>query len=222
MLVGLFLAQRLIRSPDHISIYDPPLISSHLLPVLPFHLAVVTPHQHQTPNSHIINITIGSRRGRRPKHGGPCREAGHEGWCRCGERHQRPSSSRHSGGRQPIEIYPFESHYLVYHPGTLTYPLTAKPPGPGFHGAQVVITAPSHTCLARPVHARLAIWKLLSADGSIQATIVIVFCQLLHYPLRLINQPRVIAEVIGGIILGPSVMMRIPGFQQGASSTWSS
>ncbi|KAK0743370.1 Sodium/hydrogen exchanger family-domain-containing protein [Schizothecium vesticola] len=48
----------------------------------------------------------------------------------------------------------------------------------------------------------------------IQATIVIVFCQLLHYPLRLINQPRVIAEVIGGIILGPSVMMRIPGFQQ--------
>jgi Kef-type K+ transport system membrane component KefB len=27
------------------------------------------------------------------------------------------------------------------------------------------------------------------------------------------RQPRVIAEVIGGIILGPSVMMRIPGFQ---------
>jgi Kef-type K+ transport system membrane component KefB len=29
----------------------------------------------------------------------------------------------------------------------------------------------------------------------------------------LLRQPRVIAEVIGGIILGPSVMMRIPGFQ---------
>jgi Kef-type K+ transport system membrane component KefB len=27
------------------------------------------------------------------------------------------------------------------------------------------------------------------------------------------RQPRVIAEVIGGIILGPSVMMRIPGFK---------
>lgn len=27
------------------------------------------------------------------------------------------------------------------------------------------------------------------------------------------RQPRVIAEVIGGIILGPSVMMRIPGFE---------
>ncbi|SPQ26912.1 02a7fa6b-2846-4090-bf72-5a56b6b81711 [Thermothielavioides terrestris] len=32
-------------------------------------------------------------------------------------------------------------------------------------------------------------------------------------PLRLLNQPRVIAEVIGGILLGPSVMMRIPGFK---------
>jgi hypothetical protein len=31
----------------------------------------------------------------------------------------------------------------------------------------------------------------------------------------------VIAEVIGGIILGPSVMMRIPGFKAYASSsTW--
>ncbi|KAK4444653.1 putative K(+)/H(+) antiporter [Podospora aff. communis PSN243] len=47
----------------------------------------------------------------------------------------------------------------------------------------------------------------------IQASIVIVFCQMLHYPLRLVHQPRVIAEVIGGIILGPSVMMRIPNFQ---------
>ncbi|EGO53970.1 hypothetical protein NEUTE1DRAFT_148441 [Neurospora tetrasperma FGSC 2508] len=44
----------------------------------------------------------------------------------------------------------------------------------------------------------------------IQAGIVIIFCQLLAYPLRWINQPKVIAEVIGGILLGPSVMMRIP------------
>lgn len=35
----------------------------------------------------------------------------------------------------------------------------------------------------------------------------------LHWPLSKLRQPRVIAEVIGGIILGPSVMMRIPGFQ---------
>lgn len=46
----------------------------------------------------------------------------------------------------------------------------------------------------------------------IQAGIIIVFCRLLHYPLSRFRQPRVIAEVIGGILLGPSVMGRIPGF----------
>ncbi|KAK6438223.1 hypothetical protein LTR95_005584, partial [Oleoguttula sp. CCFEE 5521] len=46
----------------------------------------------------------------------------------------------------------------------------------------------------------------------IQAGIIILFCRLLHSPLSLIRQPRVIAEVIGGILLGPSVMGRIPGF----------
>ena len=39
-----------------------------------------------------------------------------------------------------------------------------------------------------------------------------MFCRLLHWPLSRIRQPRVIAEVIGGILLGPSVMGRIPGF----------
>lgn len=48
----------------------------------------------------------------------------------------------------------------------------------------------------------------------VQATIIIVFCRILHLPLSYLNQPRVIAEVIGGILLGPSVMMRIPNFQQ--------
>lgn len=47
----------------------------------------------------------------------------------------------------------------------------------------------------------------------IQAGIIIIFCRLLHWPLSKLRQPRVIAEVLGGIILGPSVMMRIPGFQ---------
>ncbi|KAL1842240.1 hypothetical protein VTJ49DRAFT_5718 [Mycothermus thermophilus] len=32
-------------------------------------------------------------------------------------------------------------------------------------------------------------------------------------PLKLLRQPRVIAEVLGGILLGPTVMMRIPGFK---------
>ncbi|KAJ0424626.1 Sodium/hydrogen exchanger family-domain-containing protein [Aspergillus carlsbadensis] len=48
----------------------------------------------------------------------------------------------------------------------------------------------------------------------IQAFIIIVLCRLLHWPLSKIRQPRVIAEVIGGIILGPSIMGRIPGFTE--------
>ncbi|KAI1472241.1 Sodium/hydrogen exchanger family-domain-containing protein [Daldinia caldariorum] len=47
----------------------------------------------------------------------------------------------------------------------------------------------------------------------IQAGIIIILCRLLHYPLSYCGQPRVIAEVIGGIILGPSVLARIPGFK---------
>ncbi|KAF2771038.1 hypothetical protein EJ03DRAFT_325837 [Teratosphaeria nubilosa] len=46
----------------------------------------------------------------------------------------------------------------------------------------------------------------------IQAGIIIIFCRLLHYPLSLLRQPRVIAEVVGGILLGPSVMGHVPGF----------
>ncbi|KAG5972927.1 hypothetical protein E4U58_005943 [Claviceps cyperi] len=47
----------------------------------------------------------------------------------------------------------------------------------------------------------------------IQAGLIIIVCHLLHWPLSKIRQPRVIAEVVGGIILGPSVLGRIPGFQ---------
>jgi Kef-type K+ transport system membrane component KefB len=50
-------------------------------------------------------------------------------------------------------------------------------------------------------------------ESIVKAGIIIISCRLLHYPLSLLGQPRVIAEVIGGIILGPSVLMRIPGFQ---------
>jgi Kef-type K+ transport system membrane component KefB len=39
-----------------------------------------------------------------------------------------------------------------------------------------------------------------------------VFCRALHLVLRRIKQPRVIAEVIAGIILGPSVFGHIPNF----------
>ncbi|KAF9908840.1 K(+)/H(+) antiporter [Linnemannia zychae] len=46
----------------------------------------------------------------------------------------------------------------------------------------------------------------------IQAVIIIGLCYFLHLGLRRLKQPRVISEVIAGIILGPSVMGRIPGF----------
>ena len=48
--------------------------------------------------------------------------------------------------------------------------------------------------------------------GVLQAGIIIIFCRILHFPLSKIRQPRVIAEVIGGILLGPSVLGRVPGF----------
>jgi len=46
----------------------------------------------------------------------------------------------------------------------------------------------------------------------IQVGIIICFTQLLALLFSKIRQPRVIAEVIGGVLLGPSVMGRIPNF----------
>ncbi|TFY72973.1 hypothetical protein EVG20_g50 [Dentipellis fragilis] len=46
----------------------------------------------------------------------------------------------------------------------------------------------------------------------IQSVIIIAMSQFLALFLGRIRQPRVIAEVIGGVLLGPSVMGRIPGF----------
>ncbi|PSK34089.1 hypothetical protein B9Z65_8415 [Elsinoe australis] len=46
----------------------------------------------------------------------------------------------------------------------------------------------------------------------IQASIILILCRLLQWPLSKLRQPKVIAEVIGGIVLGPSIMGRIPGF----------
>lgn len=53
-----------------------------------------------------------------------------------------------------------------------------------------------------------------SNDACPQASLIVIVCHALHWPLSKIRQPRVIAEVVGGIILGPSVMGRVPGFQQ--------
>ncbi|KAH9886448.1 Sodium/hydrogen exchanger family-domain-containing protein [Cubamyces lactineus] len=48
----------------------------------------------------------------------------------------------------------------------------------------------------------------------IQLGVIIFTTQVLSLILRKLRQPRVIAEVIGGILLGPTVFGRIPGFTQ--------
>ncbi|PPQ94816.1 hypothetical protein CVT25_007453 [Psilocybe cyanescens] len=48
----------------------------------------------------------------------------------------------------------------------------------------------------------------------IQLVIIIAMTQILSLVLSRIRQPRVIAEVIGGVILGPTVMGRIPHFKE--------
>ena len=45
---------------------------------------------------------------------------------------------------------------------------------------------------------------------TVISVIIMGIIQLLAIPLARLRQPRVIAEVIGGVILGPTVMGRIP------------
>uniref|UniRef100_A0A914W636 Cation/H+ exchanger domain-containing protein n=1 Tax=Plectus sambesii TaxID=2011161 RepID=A0A914W636_9BILA len=56
-----------------------------------------------------------------------------------------------------------------------------------------------------PLHTQLSLFL-------VQATIIITISRLIHLGLAKLRQPRVIAEVIGGICLGPSVLGNIPGF----------
>ncbi|KAG2130618.1 Sodium/hydrogen exchanger family-domain-containing protein [Suillus bovinus] len=48
----------------------------------------------------------------------------------------------------------------------------------------------------------------------IQVGVIIMMAQLLSLGLRRMRQPKVIAEVLGGILLGPTAFGRIPGFTQ--------
>lgn len=48
----------------------------------------------------------------------------------------------------------------------------------------------------------------------IQLVIIIAFTQALSSIFKYLRQPRVIAEVIGGILLGPTVLGRIPHFTE--------
>lgn len=47
-----------------------------------------------------------------------------------------------------------------------------------------------------------------------QAIFIIMLCHIIHIPIKRLQQPKVIAEVIAGILLGPSVMGRIPNFTE--------
>lgn len=53
---------------------------------------------------------------------------------------------------------------------------------------------------------------LFRRRSIVRAVIIIAMTQFLALIGSRIRQPRVIAEVIGGVLLGPSVMGRIPGF----------
>ncbi|CAG8748890.1 19086_t:CDS:2 [Gigaspora margarita] len=46
----------------------------------------------------------------------------------------------------------------------------------------------------------------------IQIVLIVIFTRVLNVALSRFRQPRVISEVIGGIILGPSVLGHIPGY----------
>ncbi|KAI0301119.1 Sodium/hydrogen exchanger family-domain-containing protein [Multifurca ochricompacta] len=48
----------------------------------------------------------------------------------------------------------------------------------------------------------------------IQVGVIIITTQILSLGLRKLRQPRVIAEVLGGILLGPTAFGRIPGFSK--------
>jgi Kef-type K+ transport system membrane component KefB len=47
----------------------------------------------------------------------------------------------------------------------------------------------------------------------LQVLLIVGFSRLLAWPLSYLRQPKVIAEVIGGILLGKSALSRIPAFK---------
>ena len=52
------------------------------------------------------------------------------------------------------------------------------------------------------------------AQFLLQLVVIVTVAKIVGYFLKKLNQPAVIAEVIGGLILGPTVMSRIPGFKE--------
>ncbi|KAF9278104.1 K(+)/H(+) antiporter [Mortierella alpina] len=48
----------------------------------------------------------------------------------------------------------------------------------------------------------------------VQTVIILSLCYVMNIFMHRIRQPRVVSEVLSGIILGPSIMGKIPGFQE--------
>ena len=45
-----------------------------------------------------------------------------------------------------------------------------------------------------------------------QACLILLVCNLIHIPFSMMRQPKVISEVISGVILGPTVFGQIPNY----------
>ena len=43
-----------------------------------------------------------------------------------------------------------------------------------------------------------------------QACLILLVCNLIHIPFSMMRQPKVISEVISGVILGPTIFGQIP------------
>lgn len=50
------------------------------------------------------------------------------------------------------------------------------------------------------------------AQFAVQAVVVLSATRCFVYALRPLKQPAVIAEIVAGIVLGPSILGQIPGF----------
>jgi hypothetical protein len=81
---------------------------------------------------------------------------------------------------------------------------TVPPPASGVSAATILQApheSPAHYNPANPF-----------VIFCIQAGLIICLSRALGWALGKLNQPKVIAEVVAGIVLGPSIMGRIPGF----------
>ncbi|KAA6414298.1 MAG: K(+) H(+) antiporter 1 [Lasallia pustulata] len=96
-----------------------------------------------------------------------------------------------------------------------TSTVRATPQGGVLEGGNPSVYDPKNPIILFIIQSHVVSRKRVKHNANIlkRAGIIVIFCRLLHYPLSKLRQPRVIAEVIGGILLGPSVLMRIPGFQ---------